>query len=195
MIISPKYKFIFFAATKTGSSSIQKALSNLDDVELIVGDRVPKQQTNLLHSKHTSCAELIQEYPNLNDYFKFAYARNPWSRTLSWYMYSKKSDREGRNTTNMCFNEFLQTRTWIWAGENEFQYKFTQCCDFVGRTETIQKDLNTVCDMIGIPRQVVPHKNKSTHEHYTEYYDDHSRKIVEDMFIEDIEHFDFKYGS
>ncbi len=197
MIISPKYKFVFIANPKTGCTSIFDTLKNIKDDNKIVGDIAPKNPNNYLYSKHTSCPELQDNHPEFDDYYKFAFVRNPWHRVLSWYFFCQQVDRSPRrNTSNISFKDFINKKRFkneVWANNNQFQYEFTKNCNFIGKTENLQSDFNVVCDRIGIPHQELPYINKTTHKHYIEYYDDETKQIVAEVFAKDIEHFEYKF--
>ena len=197
MIISPKYKFVFIATEKTGCTSVYNSLENIDDTKKIIGNLVPKDRNNYLYSKHTSCSEFTNNHSDFNDYFKFAFVRNPWDRVVSWYNFSmkiKNSDKD-RNITGKDFLSFILEFQNIWGNEQQNQYNFTKCCDFIGRYENLQKDFDIICDKIKIPQQQLPHKNKTKHKHYTEYYDEETKQIVAERFAKDIEYFNYKFGE
>jgi chondroitin 4-sulfotransferase 11 len=197
MIINDDHKFVFIATTKTGSSAIESLLSSYD-----TGQKI----TSLMgsYNKHAPLLYIKKEYPCIRNYFKFAFVRNPYDWVVSWYFYRKPRKNEN-NTKNISFKKWLMDKNSTAYNETGIGLTMSQLdivsgdkeckMDFIGRFENLQEDFNTVCDKIGIPRQELPHKNKSKHKHYTEYYDDETKQIVAEKYAKDIEYFGYEFGE
>ena len=68
--------------------------------------------------------------------------------------------------------------------------------DYVCRFENLRNDLETVENNIGLRfMDYLPHYNRSAHGHYSEYYNDRTRKIIEDHFSQDIRLFGYTFDS
>jgi hypothetical protein len=170
----------------------------VNDLETIVEDdwKYDKNHVPMWYFKN-----IIPE-KEFNLYFKFGFVRNPWDRLVSAYHYSVKwyKENDAKELNSKKFDNFS---TWlrqihkgsILPNKNGSQLSFVEGCDFIGKFENLQEDFNIVCDKIGIPQQQLPHKNKSKHTHYTEYYDDESCKIVAEQYAKDIEYFGYKFGE
>lgn len=80
MIISHKYKFIFIANGKTGTTSVEKEIGHLhDEPDLVV------QARHLFNEKHVP-APVLREILGANiwnTYYKFGFVRHPFDRFLS----------------------------------------------------------------------------------------------------------------
>lgn len=162
---------------------------------------------------------------NWDKYFKFAFVRNPWDRLVSNFKYQKKlvysTDKHGKffRADGEISNLTIQAKQSIYeefkknTKENNFKLWLSRdrgvgpCFDFlsdkggnlmmnfVGKVENLQEDFDTICDKIGIPKQQLPHANKTKHKYYTEYYDDETRAIIAEKYAKDIEHFGYKFGE
>ena len=204
MLISHKHKFITIDIPKTGTTSVNCSL-----IPLLGNDDIfsfpPKQQYNLkciansisdLH-RHSRYAEVITRFPECNQYFTFCFFRNPWERIISFYEWlnGDKTRKgfiryKGLSLKDLIISETTALKpqvNWIKNNLNSFG------CISVFKYENLQQDFNIVCDKIGIPQQQLPHKNKSIHKHYTEYYDDETRQIVAERYAKDIEMFNYKF--
>ena len=69
--------------------------------------------------------------------------------------------------------------------------------DFIGRLENFEEDFNKVTDHIGIKGASLPHrnKNKKSNIEYKEYYNENSRKMMEEHFKKDIELFNYTFDE
>ena len=188
-MISHEHKFIFIHIHRTGGTSIE---------------------LNFKHGKwdHRNYSAYIKQFGAevWNEYFTFSFVRNPWDKMLGHYMWRKQI------SSNTCKGDDLSFRDWVLEFENNIkgpgalgdkglpQYgqlflDNVQLVDFIGKFENLQEDFNTICDKIGIPQQQLPHKNKTKHKHYTEYYDDETREIVAENYARDNEYFGYKFGE
>jgi len=221
-------KVVFIHVPKTAGSSVEQALFKYirlpiltffrnhplaQDVDEAIMTRWDGRTK--IWRQHATAWELKDLYmspKDFNEFFKFGFVRNPWSRALSAYKYiSHKQGIEG------SFIDFLNAAGAYESMRNKrnhreyrmdhlkSQYEFLfntrngkQLVDFIGRFENLQEDFNTVCSKIGISAIELPHfkKHKGNYKkHYTEYYDSETRDLVEEKYAKDIEVFDYEFGE
>ena len=186
-----KHEFHWYRSPKTGSSSL---------------DFLFKKEGIITKGVYLS-----------NPKFSFSFVRNPYDRLLSCWKnkihnainieskfcspFCKVLARENISFKNFvkiiteCDDLLYRTdRHWT-PYTTLFEYCKEEKLDFIGKFENLQNDINIVCDKIGIPRKQLPHKNKTKHKHYTEYYDDGTREIVAEKYAKDIEQFGYEFGK
>ena len=199
--LSHDKKYVWFRVPKVGSRTILQLLNKNN----AIGEGFP------LYEKKDSGYN--REYDrNWDSYFKFTFVRNPFDRLVSAY-YDKVVNKHDipfyDKFRNLSFKEFvLKLREVDLEKTNDVGMMCTDkhivpqvsiiptgCECFVAKFENLQEDFNTICDKIGIPHQKLPHKNKTKHKHYTEYYDDETKQIVAEIYAKDIEQFGYEFGK
>ena len=201
MPICHKHRFVFIHIPKTGGSTIEK-LFNLYGHENAGDDNILNTDIMWGHgTQHLAYTKLLLEVSrDISNYFSFAFVRNPWDRMVSEYFWRRRySKRLHRRNLNQFVRRIHKYRwcTEHFQPQSEFVCDKDENCrvDFIGRFENLQEDFNIVCDKVGISRQELPHKNKSKHKHYTEYYDEETRQIVAEKYAKDIEYFGYEFGK
>jgi len=85
MRYSKKYKFIFLANPKTGSTSVRHVLNDLSDHQELI-------EQGLFHD-HWSALEYKKIFGTIgldwNSFYRFTTIRSPWKKYVSNYFYSK----------------------------------------------------------------------------------------------------------
>lgn len=144
-------------------------------------------------------------------YFKFTFVRNPWDRAVSAYTYLSKGgsaaseeDKHWAAFVNRydSFDDFICQ--WMNPGNVMRNALFTpqlvflkdsfgqMDIDFVGRFESLQQDFDSVAQKLGVSAQL-PHLNQSRSASYQRFYTDRSRKIVAEVYAQDIATFDYRF--
>ena len=165
-----------------------------------------------LWKQHCSINQIKEIYNiDIDKYYKFAFVRNPWARAVSGYISWINPGAILDHLPNPTLKDYLLIRNGFESvnhlhnSEGRADHYLTQYSfiningvdniDFIGKFENLQDDFNKVCDDLKIPRQSLPHVNASNYKHYTEYYDDETREIVEYKYAKDIEYFGYKFGE
>jgi hypothetical protein len=91
--LSHRYKFIFFAAPKTGSKSIRGLLNPLNDVP---DQRFSTRTLENPFYTHIRPIEVQDVFTQrgwaFNQYYRFVFVRNPWVRMMSLYQMIRHED-------------------------------------------------------------------------------------------------------
>jgi len=200
-VISHEHKFILITPQKTGSTSLLKRLIKYCDIK-----RINKQGKELFDiidefedlkgapglkkwgSKHIRIQQikrgLDESNIDINSYIKIGVVRNPFDRLVSFWSWKARGNR------GISLSKFSREMPPCFPF---FTLDGRMGMDHIIRFENLQEDFNDVCDKIGIPREELPHINKSKHKHYTEYYDEETQQIVADKYKKDIEYFGYKF--
>jgi len=204
--VSSSKKFVWFRVPKAGSRTILYFLNTNTKLDCGFPDHENK---DLGYNK---------KYDNVWDsYFKFSFVRNPFARILSAYLdkVCNKHDIQFYDKfRNMSFKEFV-----FEVSKHELKYKQVdshilpqnllipnkESLSFLGKIENFNTDFKYVCDKlelefdfeykIGTGKQNSKNLNKTEHKHYTEYYDDETRKIVAEKYKKDLDLFNYTFGD
>lgn len=145
--------------------------------------------------------------------FKFTFARNPWDRFVSLYVYftTYTPKKKGAPLADrwvgpipsfkefvMDFEKICETRPDI-KNHATFQSLFAfdegeQYVDFIGRFENLREDFETVKAKIGLTAPYeLDHLMKTEHDHYSAFYSEESRKKINEMYKQDIYNFGYRF--
>lgn len=195
--ISDSHKFIFFMNHKVCITSINRILfkKNIKDILNKKFD---------LNSYKKWVDNSINKF---DEYFKFTIVRNPWDRMVSCFSYM--------NYSNLKFEEFILS--YIAAKEkdknnsilSDYEFRLVshlfpqinniilngkQYVDFIGRYENLNSAWNVITNKINFHHKL-PHKNATIHKNYVQYYDKNTIKLVENLYLEEIEFLNYKFGE
>ena len=192
-------KCIFVHITKCAGVSVSKSLfGNLGGGHL----RIPHY-------------ELIFSQREFEEYFKFAFVRNPWDRLVSAFLFLKKGgvNKVDRKWSEQNLSRFEDFHTFVteWVNPKNVnswkhfvpQYRFvcepgnlTPKVDFIGYFEQLGDDFTYIQQRLGI-NSGLQHLNRTvgSKRDYKEYYTQATKEIVADIYKEDIRIFGYDFEN
>lgn len=209
--VSDANRVLFIHVPKTGGSTIDAFFDREVEDTRRVGD-LPR---------HSPYGRILRTEPALSDYWSFGIVRNPWARMVSWWSMVSAVFAAADAGKEQAIRK-IENFPGAWLPEGEFRDDFDgfvlqgtekiakvgrpqvrtlsgpdgRRVDFVGRTENFDHDIAIVREKLNLPAlEQAPRRNKSSHGHYSEYYNDATRKKVADVFAEDIEAFGYTFDE
>ena len=210
MIVSHSRRFIFAAVPKTGTHAVRQALreqlgeGDVEQVGLFVDKRFPWEELAAIRHGHLS---LRQVRPYLgeaafDDYFKFAFVRNPFDRFVSYCAFMLRGgdvfQRQPREVMrHFLFEEppeqhilFQPQASLLVDDDGE-----TLLTDGVGRVEDMQGSYDAICARIGIASRALDRINGSSRGDYRPYYDQTLIDGVAARYAQDLALFDYSFDG
>lgn len=173
-------KFLYIHIPRTAGHSIKQAIyrAGLD----LEGFK----------NKHDMPKDIRNYIKDWNEYWKFAFIRNPFDRLVSQYCHRVD------NLKSRGFRKYKNFKSWLKAyakkGKIRSQIRMLEGeMNFIGMVENLYDDYNKVCKHLNIRNYLSNDKlNKTNHGNYQEYYDSEARNIIEYYCMDDID-FGYKF--
>ncbi len=187
LTLSHSRKFIWFRVAKVGTRTILSHLKN---------SNIPLEVENV---------SLVYYPPKLyEDYFKFAFVRNPWDRLVSCWLDKviKHNMYEFEGDDREKMRQFENFVDYV-AGldiENcdrhlQLQSRLIDLnhVNYIGRLETFEADLNRVCEMIGAEGDAMARNASAKRQPYQDYYTEAIQAKVRQIYQTDIQLFGYQF--
>ena len=206
-----RHGFWFVDIPRTSSSSIRAELGKFYGI--------PYGKSNTFDKKHSS-PQIFKDHlpakrmrqilgPEIWDrIFTFTFVRNPWDRIVSIYNWRRKI---GKISHELTFRDYILElkRAHRGTGGDLFNYYghyYGSCdyilgkndeiiVDFIGKYENRERDIKEIARQIGFKElgNLVTQEASPSRKHYSEYYDELTREIVEQIYRKDLDLFGYEF--
>ena len=202
MILSHTSSLVFISNPKTATRTIETALSSVQEEPEL--DSLFER--GLYRRRHVPAAVLQRILPARvwDNYFKFAFVRNPWDWFASLHYYSRAKrelppPRVPFRVDEVCdtYEHCRNSRGVPWC-ESACQHAYVcdangrPLVDFVGRFEKLEEHFKHVVLSVGIDSRL-SHLNRTSHPHYTTLYSARTRALIGRLYSQDISIFDYAF--
>jgi hypothetical protein len=200
-MISLRKRFLFVHIPKTAGNSIQTALRDYSEDQLIALrkeqdgiERFGLRNPNYKIKKHSTLAEYRNALgtEQFHNFYKFACVRNPWDRMVSYYFTPTQNPESwDRKKFRGIISKAVSVADYLRLDKHEGD-PFSNV-DYIIRFESLADDFRTVCGALSVSPATLPQYNRSSREHYSKYYDDELRELVRARFAAEIERFGYTF--
>ena len=190
-----EHRAIFIHITKTAGTSVAKSLFGYLPYHYTAIDY------RIFYGKET-----------FENYFKFAFVRNPWDRLYSAFRYIKAGGWNERDkawsaahlATYDDFNQFVME--WLTEENIKKHIHFKPQCefvcdrhgklllDYVAYFETLDSDFNKIATHLNIQTALGAH-NRNPGKNYIEVYSQAAKSKVEEVYARDIALFGYEFNG
>ena len=196
MIINHKRKFVFVCVPKTASTTLSKFFQKHDKLQI--------EQSWFMEKWHYPISQ-IQKENNIQDYYSFAYHRNPFDRLVSSWIEFTQDKGHLQVWSRPLIEQFKSWEDFVlnfsetsWADEIHFRpttyYTHNndkQQVNFVARYDHFDRDTKIIFDSIGLDPKLLNNnkryrKSNRDKDYRTYYKNDKAIEAVAKHFNSDI---------
>lgn len=208
MLLSYSKKFIFIHIDKTAGTSVKSALSNYclypnETMYSSILKKIGYRQYSDEFYDHIRSIELMRYLDKdiFENFYKFAFVRNPWDWMLSSYTYYQHKPEmhphvyfKDQITTFRDFINWQTSNPYIYHTQSEylFDQKGNKLVNFIGQFENLVDDFKLITDHLNINVQL-EHKNQSKEKGYKDAYTSETKDLVYKYYKRDINLFDYEF--
>jgi hypothetical protein len=213
--ISHRYRFVFFANPKTGSSTVRQLLDPYADIRSARNFRERTAENPFYpHMRPEEARALFRRFGwDFDGYTKFVFVRNPWARLVSLYEHIHR----WRRPAAPPFSKWVRSvrpygeggggeewERWRRYGAYSIEYFIKDASggvlvDKVIRLEDIDHALLPFLTTLKLPlaaTNVVPWRNRRRIiRPYAEYYTPEAVEHVRDLYRYDIVNYGYAFGD
>ncbi|HUO85478.1 MAG TPA: sulfotransferase family 2 domain-containing protein, partial [Thermoanaerobaculia bacterium] len=177
-MLSLQRRFLFIHVPKTGGNSVQSLLAKYSEDELVSGGEMDGVERFGIRN---SVVSNVGKHASLRVYerhlgrgfveglFRFAIARNPWDRMISFYFSPHRGIREWNPSVFRAMigraaplRTYIGWETWLDRGLRGIGITTRPLeadVDALLRFETLEQDFHRVCERLDIPPEPLPRRN------------------------------------
>lgn len=206
-MISHKYKCIFIHIPRTAGTSIEK---------WICGKSWWVIEPETKHLTASQAKEIYKDY--WDDYFKFSFVRNPWDRMVSCLKFKNYFKLNCSFRGVLKLRGYKKQFGYPLTIENDYRFSnkkdllnkspkkyrensvylniLNEEIDFVGKFENLKEDVEYIKKKLKIKEDFnIDAKLDASSERgdYRNYYNERTKKEIEELFQEDIDFFNYKF--
>ena len=159
-------------------------------------------------------AKHIKKFDNKawNEYFKFAFVRNPYTHALSHWMFNTTewsiiNDKFKKKIfTKQEFIKYLKNLKKVIKDKKNYYHDMVPfnkiytidgklAVDFVGKFENLNNDIEEIKKILNLPGKKIEliHTKKKTNRSHLHLYSKESMRLVEEIWEKEFELFDYKF--
>lgn len=204
MIISHKYRFIYFAIPKTGTHAVRRGIrpfldkDDWEQVELFESKRFPIPAFQNVNHGHITAQEIKDHLSQetWKGYFKFSFIRSPLERFVStcFYRFGKQQifQRNPSAYMKLLFQSKTELKHLLFKSQSHFiqNEHGISVLDFMGDFSNLQAEFIRLSERFDWHPTPLEKANTSIHQTYTKYFDEELKVLVGEHYFHDVKLYD-----
>ena len=162
---------------------------------------IPIAEIAAIKHGHISTQQIKAALPNQQwqDYFKFAFVRNPYDRFVSVCAFLNRKNPQFHDNALSWMKlaierpMFLQRVLVRPQSQQLFDVDGQNELNYVGRYETLQQSMDEILGILKLAPIQLKVRNRSQHSSYRDYYDSSLRDWVAEYYQEDLQRFGYRF--